>query len=268
MSGVGAPPVTSSSQFPIRSSTTEVPPYSAYTEASRTSTYQSRLVAASPTTSMCVSDFASNRSMLRTVPATESRQRGPPAQSTRRRISVSVYSSALTSAAPTTAARGPSRWDPSWTCSYSADHGRVQEARWRLEHVRGRLSPADERPPGRRCNRPSGAGQRVLLCSEDKPHHCHRRLVAEYLQSRWDDVHVGPLGRPPSHGHADPTQSFRRGRVRRGGPQRHGPRAGPRSHRSAPPGRAARGRGAVSVMSSRAAGAVVMVGWQGGTGRR
>jgi len=20
-----------------------------------------------------------------------------------------------------------------------------------------------------------------LLCSEDKPHHCHRRLVAEYL---------------------------------------------------------------------------------------
>lgn len=24
-----------------------------------------------------------------------------------------------------------------------------------------------------------------LLCSEDKPHHCHRRLVAEYLNSRW-----------------------------------------------------------------------------------
>ncbi len=24
-----------------------------------------------------------------------------------------------------------------------------------------------------------------LLCSEDKPHHCHRRLVAEYLQDRW-----------------------------------------------------------------------------------
>jgi uncharacterized protein (DUF488 family) len=24
-----------------------------------------------------------------------------------------------------------------------------------------------------------------LLCSEDKPHHCHRRLVAEYLRNRW-----------------------------------------------------------------------------------
>ncbi len=27
-----------------------------------------------------------------------------------------------------------------------------------------------------------------LLCSEDKPHHCHRRLVAQYLTNRWDDV--------------------------------------------------------------------------------
>jgi len=26
-----------------------------------------------------------------------------------------------------------------------------------------------------------------LLCSEDKPHHCHRRLVAEYLKSKWND---------------------------------------------------------------------------------
>jgi uncharacterized protein (DUF488 family) len=25
-----------------------------------------------------------------------------------------------------------------------------------------------------------------LLCSEDKPHQCHRRLAAEYLNSRWD----------------------------------------------------------------------------------
>jgi len=24
-----------------------------------------------------------------------------------------------------------------------------------------------------------------LLCSEDKPHHCHRRLVAEYLRGKW-----------------------------------------------------------------------------------
>jgi len=29
-----------------------------------------------------------------------------------------------------------------------------------------------------------------LLCSEDKPHHCHRRLVAEYLKEKWDDVDI------------------------------------------------------------------------------
>lgn len=32
-----------------------------------------------------------------------------------------------------------------------------------------------------------------LLCSEDKPHHCHRRLVAEYLKDRWNDVHIQHL---------------------------------------------------------------------------
>jgi uncharacterized protein (DUF488 family) len=29
-----------------------------------------------------------------------------------------------------------------------------------------------------------------LLCSEDKPHRCHRRLVAEYLRSRWGKLEV------------------------------------------------------------------------------
>lgn len=29
-----------------------------------------------------------------------------------------------------------------------------------------------------------------LLCSEEKPHHCHRRLVAEYLQQHWGDVEI------------------------------------------------------------------------------
>lgn len=32
-----------------------------------------------------------------------------------------------------------------------------------------------------------------LLCSEDKPHHCHRRLVAEYLQSHWGNVQVSHI---------------------------------------------------------------------------
>jgi uncharacterized protein (DUF488 family) len=29
-----------------------------------------------------------------------------------------------------------------------------------------------------------------LLCSEDEPHHCHRRLVAEYLKEKWGDVEI------------------------------------------------------------------------------
>lgn len=32
-----------------------------------------------------------------------------------------------------------------------------------------------------------------LLCSEDKPHHCHRRLVAEYLNSMWGNIEVENL---------------------------------------------------------------------------
>jgi uncharacterized protein (DUF488 family) len=32
-----------------------------------------------------------------------------------------------------------------------------------------------------------------LLCSEDKPHHCHRRLVAEYLKDHWGDVDIKHL---------------------------------------------------------------------------
>ena len=29
-----------------------------------------------------------------------------------------------------------------------------------------------------------------LLCSEDKPHHCHRWLVAEYLKQRWGGLEI------------------------------------------------------------------------------
>ncbi|MEM8643221.1 MAG: DUF488 domain-containing protein, partial [Cyanobacteria bacterium P01_G01_bin.54] len=32
-----------------------------------------------------------------------------------------------------------------------------------------------------------------LLCSEATPHHCHRRLVAEYLSDRWSDVTIHHL---------------------------------------------------------------------------
>ncbi|MCY4527727.1 MAG: DUF488 domain-containing protein [Chloroflexi bacterium] len=33
-----------------------------------------------------------------------------------------------------------------------------------------------------------------LLCSEDKPDKCHRRLVAEYLNGHWGDVEIVHLG--------------------------------------------------------------------------
>ena len=32
-----------------------------------------------------------------------------------------------------------------------------------------------------------------LLCSEDTPEHCHRRLVAEYLQRHWGDLEIDDL---------------------------------------------------------------------------
>ena len=32
-----------------------------------------------------------------------------------------------------------------------------------------------------------------LLCSEDKPHHCHRRLVAEYLSDNFEDISIKHL---------------------------------------------------------------------------
>lgn len=32
-----------------------------------------------------------------------------------------------------------------------------------------------------------------LLCSEDSPHHCHRRLVAEYLRDAWGGVEIAHL---------------------------------------------------------------------------
>jgi uncharacterized protein (DUF488 family) len=38
------------------------------------------------------------------------------------------------------------------------------------------------------------AAEGCLLCSEEKPHHCHRRLVAEYLKQHWGDVEIKHLG--------------------------------------------------------------------------
>jgi len=32
-----------------------------------------------------------------------------------------------------------------------------------------------------------------LLCSEHQPHHCHRRLVAEYLKEKWNNMEIKHL---------------------------------------------------------------------------
>lgn len=38
--------------------------------------------------------------------------------------------------------------------------------------------------------RPSDFDGSCLLCSEDTPHFCHRRLVAEYLDRKWGNVEI------------------------------------------------------------------------------
>ncbi|MDS3861651.1 DUF488 domain-containing protein [Thermosynechococcaceae cyanobacterium BACA0444] len=37
---------------------------------------------------------------------------------------------------------------------------------------------------------PDLADGACLLCSEAKPHHCHRRLVAEYLNDKWGNISI------------------------------------------------------------------------------
>lgn len=41
--------------------------------------------------------------------------------------------------------------------------------------------------------RPEEVAGGCLLCSEDKPHQCHRRLVAEYLEGKWGGVEIKHL---------------------------------------------------------------------------
>jgi uncharacterized protein (DUF488 family) len=43
------------------------------------------------------------------------------------------------------------------------------------------------------CVSPPALDGACLLCSEDKPHHCHRRLVAEYLKEKWGDLDIAHL---------------------------------------------------------------------------
>ena len=41
---------------------------------------------------------------------------------------------------------------------------------------------------------PSALDNAVLLCSEDRPHNCHRRVVAEFLRDYWENVEIVHLG--------------------------------------------------------------------------
>lgn len=47
-----------------------------------------------------------------------------------------------------------------------------------------------EREIESRIDRTGFSRRTVLLCSEDTPEHCHRRLVAEYLRDHWTDVEI------------------------------------------------------------------------------
>ena len=40
---------------------------------------------------------------------------------------------------------------------------------------------------------PSMLAGGCLLCSEDKPHQCHRRLIVEYLHARWGNLSINHI---------------------------------------------------------------------------
>ena len=50
------------------------------------------------------------------------------------------------------------------------------------------LALMDERRVAERLDRGAFERRTALLCSEDTPEHCHRRLVIEYLSEHWQDV--------------------------------------------------------------------------------
>jgi uncharacterized protein (DUF488 family) len=41
--------------------------------------------------------------------------------------------------------------------------------------------------------KPENFDRACLLCSEEKPDHCHRRLAAEWLRGKWEGVEVGHI---------------------------------------------------------------------------
>jgi uncharacterized protein (DUF488 family) len=72
------------------------------------------------------------------------------------------------------------------------DEYRKRKGDWQI-YERGFLGLMRVRGIERTIPRDVLAGS-CLLCSEAKPDHCHRRLVAEYLKERWGDVDIRHLG--------------------------------------------------------------------------
>jgi len=71
-------------------------------------------------------------------------------------------------------------WDRNWIHCVERGFGDAMRAGLKLSaapYTEGRY--AREIPDGG-----------CLRCSEEKPHHCHRRLVAEYLKGHWQDVEI------------------------------------------------------------------------------
>jgi uncharacterized protein (DUF488 family) len=68
------------------------------------------------------------------------------------------------------------------------DNYKKSKGAWE-DYERDFLKLMEERQIENNVDRSAIAGG-CLLCSEDKPHQCHRRLVLEYLQKRWGDLDI------------------------------------------------------------------------------
>ena len=71
------------------------------------------------------------------------------------------------------------------------DTYRKNKGRWE-DYERDFLKLMEERKIEEKID-PSLLAGGCLLCSEDQPHRCHRRVVLDYLQSRWGNLAVEHL---------------------------------------------------------------------------
>jgi uncharacterized protein (DUF488 family) len=69
---------------------------------------------------------------------------------------------------------------------------RRQEIAWSVYETEY-LRLIETRDVERHLDRASFEVRTVLLCSEREPTRCHRRLAAEYLAARWDDMEIRHL---------------------------------------------------------------------------